>query len=1306
MTNKAPEGTPSAAVPPRRRRWWRWVVWPVAGLIVALALGYVALGTQAALDYVLQRAIADADDHLTIEGAEGSLLSTIRVARLAWQGDDVDLEARGIALTWSPFDLVSRRLIIQGLGAQSLALHFKGTRNAATGLPANLGLPLEVDVKNIGVQRLDWKTGEGSGFVTGVTFGYSGGAKTHAVHALRFVTENGTLSGDAELGATTPFALRGGLAFDGDGAYKGGRAKLGVAGNLERIAIDGDGSFRNAKIAAKAVLTPFAPALLVSADVTANNVDLAQFAAAMPATALTLTLSARPVAGGFAGTLSAQNPAAGPIDADRVPVTALTSQFAWDGKVLTLTNLDARMAGNGRATGTVAVPIDGGPVQLQLALANVDLARIQSSLIATHMSGTVTAAVAQQKQIVSADLRQSDMALAFAATIAGKHIDIERLRAQAGGGEIAGNGSFDLDGTRPFTFTARATRFNPERFVDMPAALLDGTVTARGTLKPAWDVTADVALAAGSRFAGLAVAGTGRAHATPGSAKDIAVDLHLGTAKVVLTGAFGTAADTLAYAVDVPRLQDFRALATRYVKAALPEPIAGALTARGTVTGEPRSLGFAVTAHGEALQWGPSVRVATVDGTASAAPSAGRAGPIALEARRITLAVTATGVSIAQGAPATMQANVTGSLAKHAATFEAKGGDFDLSAAMTGGLVETKRADGARENTWVGTLDTLANRGAYAVRLDAPAALELARDRVHIGATRVAVAEGRADLAEFTLDAGRINTRGSFTGIPVAALARLSRTTLPFPSTLVVGGDWSFAATPRLSGALNVHRESGDWFATESVTLDPADLALGIAVFEVSVRAADDAFTGSARFRSARAGSADVTATLAAGSVPGQISTTAPITAKVTADLASLKPLQPWLGTIAVMDGRAHADIAARGTLAQPVFDGTLAGDALRFDLPQYGVHLKDGRLRARLAERTLFLDEFSFVGGSGKFVAKGTLARATDDNSTAVGAAHVEWQADNFTIVNRPDLHLVGDGKGTLALEGKKIALAGSLNFDEGSIEYTPTKVGTLSDDVVIKGEPRKVTAETGVRDLPLSLDLEVTLGRNFRFTGEGLATRLAGRVRVTTTASGALNAKGTIRAVAGTYDVFGQRLVIDRGQLLFDGPADNPALDVVALRKNLAVEAGVELTGTVKVPRVRLVSNPPVPDGEKLSWLLTGQGLDRANRADLAALSAASASLLGQGKKPITTQIANTVGLDDISVRETASATTAGTSGQVVAFGKRISDRLTLVYEQGLTVATNALRIEYALSRTLTLRAEAGTVSSLGLYFRRTYD
>ena len=54
----------------------------------------------------------------------------------------------------------------------------------------------------------------------------------------------------------------------------------------------------------------------------------------------------------------------------------------------------------------------------------------------------------------------------------------------------------------------------------------------------------------------------------------------------------------------------------------------------------------------------------------------------------------------------------------------------------------------------------------------------------------------------------------------------------------------------------------------------------------------------------------------------------------------------------------------------------------------------------------------------------------------------------------------------------------------------------------------------------------------------------------------------------------------------------------------------------------------------------------------------------------------------------------------------GKRISDRLTLGYEQGLSFASGALRLEYALTRTVTLRAEAGTVSAIGLYFRRSFE
>ena len=194
------------------------------------------------------------------------------------------------------------------------------------------------------------------------------------------------------------------------------------------------------------------------------------------------------------------------------------------------------------------------------------------------------------------------------------------------------------------------------------------------------------------------------------------------------------------------------------------------------------------------------------------------------------------------------------------------------------------------------------------------------------------------------------------------------------------------------------------------------------------------------------------------------------------------------------------------------------------------------------------------------------------------------------------------------------------------------------------------------------------------------------------------------------GTYFAFGQRLDIDRGQLVFDGPLDNPGLDIVALRRNLAVEAGVAVTGTVKVPVIQLTSNPPVPDSEKLSWLVLGQA---------AAVLVGRRSRGAAGRFLRAPRLARQAGLrvDRAAdrprrhhVQERAAAPaqpgTPAVENQVIAVGKRLTDRLSLVYEQGLTIATNALRLEYELTRSLTLRAEAGTVGAVGLYFRRTFD
>ena len=428
--------------------------------------------------------------------------------------------------------------------------------------------------------------------------------------------------------------------------------------------------------------------------------------------------------------------------------------------------------------------------------------------------------------------------------------------------------------------------------------------------------------------------------------------------------------------------------------------------------------------------------------------------------------------------------------------------------------------------------------------------------------------------------------------------------------------------------------------------------------------------------------------------------------AVVRAHVPDLAALQPWIGTAARVKGQAIVDATLRGTLGKPEFAGQLLGYELRYDMPQYGISFRDGNLRIVGGADGLVLEEFRFTSGKGPFTASGAIGLPLERGARAT-PSHITWKAENLRVLNRPDLRFTVDGDGSVGFKGGRLALAGRIKVDEGYVEYRPQDETQLADDIVVVGSPRPGRgrlATSPASGVPIDLDLTVDLGDDLRFNGEGLDARLAGRVQLTSSGGGLILAKGTIQTVRGSYLAFGQKLAIERGLLIFDGPVANPSLDVVALRKNLAVEAGVEIVGTVHNPVVRLVSEPSVADTEKLSWLLTGGRSGSASAQEAAALSAAMAALVGQGGRSIPQQFADTVGLDEFSIGQRVKPSSDAV-GQTVTLGKRINDRLFVAYEQGLTVAQNVLRLEYVLTRFFTLSAFAGTQSGVELGFRRSW-
>ena len=84
--------------------------------------------------------------------------------------------------------------------------------------------------------------------------------------------------------------------------------------------------------------------------------------------------------------------------------------------------------------------------------------------------------------------------------------------------------------------------------------------------------------------------------------------------------------------------------------------------------------------------------------------------------------------------------------------------------------------------------------------------------------------------------------------------------------------------------------------------------------------------------------------------------------------------------------------------------------------------------------------------------------------------------------------------------------------------------------------------------------------------------------------------------------------------------------------------IRVGVELTGTLKAPRTRVISTPAMSEADALSYLLLGPADDQRGRVgDLDAADTAALAMGLQQALPGMQRIGHTLGLDELSLQTT---------------------------------------------------------------------
>ena len=428
------------------------------------------------------------------------------------------------------------------------------------------------------------------------------------------------------------------------------------------------------------------------------------------------------------------------------------------------------------------------------------------------------------------------------------------------------------------------------------------------------------------------------------------------------------------------------------------------------------------------------------------------------------------------------------------------------------------------------------------------------------------------------------------------------------------------------------------------------------------------------------------------------------LSGQISFKLDNLRTVSVWAPAGWRLGGKASADLQITGSLGAPGMLGRLIGQDLAISNPLMGVQVNRGDLVVAFRDRDIAIERFSASSGEGggKLDATGRAAVMAEDV-----LYELQLKASRFALLNRVDRKAVVSGDLSVQVTHGLLKADGQMRVDEGLVDISQADAPTVGDDVNVvnrPGVPDEDDAGAPGRKLAISLGLD--LGQQLRLKGRGLDTRLAGQVRLSTP-NGRTHVQGTLQALDGTYAAYGQRLQIERGTIAFTGSVDNPRLDIQAMRPQSPtaaasdVKVGVLITGTAQDPRVRLYSEPSMSETEKLSWLVLGRAPAGLNGADIGLLQTAAYALLDGEGPSVHDNLIKTLGLDELSVRQTDGAV----RDTIVAVGKQVSSKWYVGYERSLNATAGTWQAIYRLAQRFTVRLQSGDDNAIDLIWSKRW-
>jgi len=692
--------------------------------------------------------------------------------------------------------------------------------------------------------------------------------------------------------------------------------------------------------------------------------------------------------------------------------------------------------------------------------------------------------------------------------------------------------------------------------------------------------------------------------------------------------------------------------------------LAGAVTANGSLRGDPARPGGRIDVAGRGLRYRDD----------SIAALQGQVVLDSGDPQRSTARVEATDLRLGGESVARLQLDARGWLERHR---------LQLTAAAPGVSTFTVLEGGYADGRWRGSLARadfdLGRLGDW--RLREPARLDADASRLEPVAACWTSERSSACLEGSWRDAGGWRAQARLAALPLERLAGLLEVPGHIEGVLEAeaeasgakGGTEASLKARSTEGSLQIDTDEGSPYTSRYRNA------------EVTARYTGDG--AHAEFR----------VELAEGHARGRVNSTLrggtpddyPLSGELELEVPDISFINALVTDVNATGGSVTAQLHLTGTVGAPRLGGYAQLAQGKVQIPDLGLELTDIGLRAQ-GEGT---ERVALSGSARSDQGTVKLQGEVRLDPPAHWPFHLDIEGTSFGVARLPEAYVNADPALRLSGDSRRVELKGDIGISKAKIEVKqlPESAVRVSDDQVIVGEDAAAQQEgASAGRTALFIDVRVKVADDVSFQGLGLATQLSGSLRLRSLAEGDVVGDGVLKLKKGTYEAYGQKLVIEQGRLLFTGPLDNPALDIRATRTAGTVKAGILITGTLQSPLATVYSDPVLPEAEAMSYLLTGKPLTSTASTESQAITAAAG--LG-ASNPLAKDITEAIGVD-LGVESGATE-----EESMVSVGKQLTSQLRVEYLYGLFNEAWKMKFTYELSRYFSLSGESGLEQAIDL-------